>query len=109
MANSSSQAAAPMLCSWGKSLGSLSLILCCLIKTAILCREQETFFASPIRSSSVPKSDIGLNCPSHKLGSAGALGSYGMTSGEKRSAGLCMLSACMSGQRVFALVWVLAR
>ena len=62
-------------------LASWSLTFRCLRKHAMCFREHVTLLISLLRNSLVPNKDVAVKFPSHRLGSAGTLALYGMTSG----------------------------
>ena len=54
-------------------------------------REHMTLLISLLRNSLVPNKDIAVKFPSHRLGSAGTLALYGMTSGGEGSVEMSIL------------------
>ena len=64
-------------------LVSRSLTFRCLRKHAMHFREHMTLLISLLRNLLVPNKDVAVKFPSHRLGSAGTLVLYGMTSGEE--------------------------
>ena len=83
MAEIRPHAAKPKLEIWGMSELFLSPRGLCLIKVAILWREQAMFLASPLKTSTVPKREIELKLPSHNAGSAGWSAWYRMAKGSR--------------------------
>ena len=66
-------------------LASRSLTFRCLRKHAMRLREHVMLLISLLRNSLVPNRDVAEKFLSHKLGSAGTLALYGMTSGGEGS------------------------
>ena len=62
-----------------------SLTFRCLRKHAIRFREHVMLLISLLRNLLVPNKDVAEKFPSHRLGSAGMLALYGMTSGGEGS------------------------
>ena len=60
-----------------------SLMFRCLRKYAMRFREHVTLLISLLRNSLVPNKDVTVKFLFHRLGSAGTLALYGMTSGEE--------------------------
>ena len=72
-------------------LASRSLMFCCLRKQAICFREHVMSLTSLLRNFLVPNKDVTIKFLSHRLGSAGTLALYGMTSGEEGSVEMSIL------------------
>ena len=89
-------------------LASRSLTFRCLRKHAMRFREHMTLLISLLRNSLVPNKDVAVKFPSHRLGSAGTLALYGMTSGGEGSVEISILpvieelGASSRGTRGFA-------
>ena len=66
-------------------LASHSLTFCCLRKHAMHFREHVMLLISLLRNSLMPNKDVAVKFLSHRLGSAGTLALYGMTSGGEGS------------------------
>ena len=91
MADTKSYADSPKGSSCLILLVSWSLTFHCLRKQAMYFREHVMLLMSLLRNLLVPNKDVTVKFPSHRLGSAGTLALYGMTSGEEGSVEMSML------------------
>ena len=72
-------------------LASWSLTFCCLRKHAMHFREHVMLLILLLRNLLVQNKDVTAKFPSHRLGSAGTLALYGMTSGGEGSMEMSIL------------------
>jgi len=85
IADTKSHADSPKGSSCLMLLASRSLMFRCLRKHTMCFREHVMLLISLLWNLLVPNRDVAEKFPSHKLGSAGTLALYGMTSGEEGS------------------------
>ena len=91
MADTKSHADFPKGSSCLMLLASWSLTFCCLRKQAMRFREHMMLLILLLRNLLVPNKDVAVKFPSHRLGSAGTLVLYGMTSGGEGSVEMSIL------------------
>ena len=91
IADTKSHADSPKGSSCLMLLVSRSLMFRCLRKHAMRFREHMMLLISLLRNSLVPNKDVAVKFPSHRLGSAGTLALYRMTSGGEGSVEMSIL------------------